>query len=370
MSIKPGMRLEDLDTPAMLVDLDKMEQNIRSWQAEIGSHNVKLRPHVKTHKVPEIAKLQLEAGASGITVAKVAEAEVFAAQGINDIFIAYPIVGAAKWRRVAELARNCQLTVGVDSEIGARGLNDAALEAGLMLKVRIEIDGGLNRSGVAPADALKLCRIVQSLPNLELDGIFGFRSIFFAGAIGRSSLDIGIEEGEFFVDIADQLRSSGIPIPNVSIGSTPTAKYAARVPGITEVRPGTYIFGDYMMAELGAVDYENVALSILCTVISHSRAGQVTIDGGSKTFCGDSIPSKLNLKGYANAVNVDAYLESMSEEHGVVRLGEGVKLEVGDRLAFYPIHVCTTVNLSDELIGMRGGVVEKVWQVLARGKRT
>ncbi len=364
------MKLEELDTPALLIDLDRMERNIQTWQAEISSQNVKLRPHVKTHKVPDIAKLQLEAGANGITVAKVAEAEVFAAQGIKDIFIAYPIIGAAKWKRVAELARDCQIIVGVDSEIGARGLNDAAREAGLILKIRIEIDGGLNRSGVVSTDALKLCQIVQSLPNLELDGIFGFRSIFFAAASGRTPQEIGLEEGEFFVSLANQLRSSGVPIRTVSIGSTPTAKYAARVPGVTEVRPGTYIFGDYMMAELGAVDYENVALSILCTVISHSRLGQVTIDGGSKTFCGDSIPSKLNLKGYAKAVHHDAILESMSEEHGVVKLGDGVKLEVGDRLAFYPIHVCTTVNLSDELIGMRNGQVETVWQVLARGKRT
>jgi D-serine deaminase-like pyridoxal phosphate-dependent protein len=370
LNIEPGMKLEDLDTPAMLVDLDKMERNIASWQAEIGSHNLKLRPHVKTHKVPDIAKLQLEAGASGITVAKVAEAEVFAAQGIKDIFIAYPIVGAAKWKRVADLAKDCQIMVGVDSEIGTRGLNDAARDAGLILKIRLEIDGGLNRSGVVPSDALKLCQIIQTLPNLELDGIFGFRSIFFAAAAGRTPEEIGLEEGEFFVNIANQLRSSGVPIRHVSIGSTPTAKFAARVPGVTEVRPGTYIFGDYMMAEFGAVDYENVALSILCTVISLSRSGQVTIDGGSKTFCGDVVPSKLNLKGYAKAVHHDAYLESMSEEHGVVKLGEGVKLEVGDRLAFYPIHVCTTVNLSNELVGIRNGQVEKVWQVLARGKRT
>ena len=117
------------------------------------------------------------------------------------------------------------------------------------------------------------------------------------------------------------------------------------------------------------LDYENLALSILCTVVSQ-KPGQVTIDGGSKTFCGDSIPSKLNLRGYAKAVGVEAYLESMSEEHGVVKLEAGTKLEVGDRLAFYPIHVCTTVNLSDELIGIRDGRVEKVWQILARGKRT
>jgi D-serine deaminase-like pyridoxal phosphate-dependent protein len=370
LNITPGMKLEELDTPALLVDLDRMERNIQEWQASISSHNVKLRPHVKTHKVPDIARLQLEAGASGITVAKVAEAEVFAAQGIKDIFIAYPIVGITKWQRVAELARNCQIIVGVDSEIGARGLNQAARDTAVVLQVRVEIEAGLGRSGVLPEDALGLCQLIQTLPNLELDGIFGFRSIFFAGAAGRTPEEIGREEGKFFVEIAENLRSSGILIRNISIGSTPTARFAARVAGVTEVRPGTYIFGDYMMAGLGVLDFENVALSILCTVTSHSKPGQVTIDGGSKTFCGDSAPNKLNLKGYAKAVHHETYLESMSEEHGVVTLGAGVELNVGDRLAFYPIHVCTTVNLSDELIGMRNGRVEKVWQVQARGKRT
>jgi D-serine deaminase-like pyridoxal phosphate-dependent protein len=365
-----GMRMEDLDTPCLMVDLDRMERNIRQWQAAIGAHGVALRPHVKTHKVPEIACMQLDAGAGGITVAKVSEAEVFAAGGACDIFIAYPVIGAQKWQRIAQLARQCSMIVGVDSEVGARGLSAAAMSAGTQIRVRVEIDSGLNRSGVQPGQAAALCRQIMQLPGLRLDGIFGFRSVMFGAAGGRSAAELGREEGELYVGWANQLRAQGIPIQHVSIGSTPTAKYAAAVPGVTEVRPGTYIFGDYMMAELGALSYDDVALSILCTVVSRPAPDKATLDGGSKTFCGDSIPARYHLQGYARAVQMDAYVESMSEEHGVARLGPGVNPQIGERIAFYPIHVCTTVNLSDELIGVRDGRVEKVWPILARGKRT
>jgi D-serine deaminase-like pyridoxal phosphate-dependent protein len=172
------------------------------------------------------------------------------------------------------------------------------------------------------------------------------------------------------VALAEELRASAIPIRAISLGSTPTARIAAQVPGVTEVRPGTYIFGDYMMAERGVMGYDAVALSILCTVVSRPAADKATIDGGSKTFCGDVFPARLNLKGYGRAVDMDAYVESMSEEHGVVRLGPGANPQIGDKIAFNPIHVCTTVNLSDELIGVRDGRVERVYPILARGKRT
>jgi D-serine deaminase-like pyridoxal phosphate-dependent protein len=172
------------------------------------------------------------------------------------------------------------------------------------------------------------------------------------------------------VALAEELRSNGIPIDEISIGSTPTGRAAAKVPGVTEVRPGTYIFGDYMTAEQNYISYDDIALSILCTVVSRPAADKATVDGGSKTFCGDVFPERLKLKGYAKAVGMDAYVESMSEEHGVVRLGPGADPKVGDKIAFYPIHVCTTVNLSDELVGVRNGKVEQVFPILARGKRT
>ncbi len=368
--IQAGTPIEALDTPCLVVDLDRMEANIRAWQAAISVNGARLRPHVKTHKVPAIAHMQLDAGAGGITVAKVGEAEVFAAHGCKDIFIAYPVVGEAKWQRAAAVARTCKLTVGIDSETGVCGLSKAAEAAGSMIRVRVEIDLGLNRSGVLPEQAQSLCRLATTLPGIELDGIFAFRSVSFRGANGRSAAELGREEGELMVALAEELRSSGVDIREISVGSTPTGRDVAKVPGVTEVRPGTYIFGDYMMAEQNFIAYDQVALSILCTVVSRPAADKATVDGGSKTFCGDVFPERLHLKGYAKAVGMDAYVETMSEEHGVVRLGPGVDPKVGDKVAFYPIHVCTTVNLSDELVGVRNGKVERVFPILARGKRT
>lgn len=365
-----GMDVEDLDTPQLIVDLDRLERNILAWQDMARARGVNLRPHVKTHKIPAIARMQLDAGASGITVAKVAEAEVFAGQGCRDLFIAYPVIGADKWRRGARLAEHCRLIVGVDSEVGARGWSEAACAGGVRVEVRVEVDTGMHRSGVAPDETEALARLVASLPGLRLSGIFTFRSIFFAGAKGRSAADVGRDEGEQLAALAQRLRALGLAATEVSVGSSPTAAHAAKVPGVTEVRPGTYVFCDYMMAELGVCSYDDIALSILCTVVSRPAPDRCTVDGGTKTFSGDVYPGSLGVQGYARAVHAQAYLESMSEEHGVVRLGAGVDPRVGEKMAFFPLHVCTTVNLSDQVIGVRRGRVETVWPVAARGGRT
>lgn len=368
--IRPGTPIEELDTPCLLVDMDRMERNIREWQDAIGTHGVALRPHVKTHKSPAIAHMQLQAGARGITVAKTAEAEVFAAGGCNDIFIAYPVIGTPKWQRAAALARTITLTAGVDSAYGARGLSAAAAEAGSRIRVRVEVNTGMNRSGRPVADVLELCRLVETLPGLELDGLFTFRGMGFAGAEGLTPHEAGQREGAAMVALANEVRAAGVPVRSVSVGSTPTARGAATVPGITEVRPGTYIFGDHGYAGRNYIGYDEIALSILCTVASRPAPDLAMVDGGSKTFSGDVVPGNLGLQGYARAVGMEAWIERMSEEHGVVRLGSGADPQVGDRIAFAPIHVCTTVNLSDELIGVRHGRVEVVWPILARGKRT
>lgn len=369
MTIRPGMPIDALDTPCLLVDLDRLEANIRTWQQAISSAGARLRPHVKTHKSTEIAHMQLAAGAAGITVAKTSEAEVFAAAGCDDIFIAYPLVGPAKWQRAAHLAHSCALTVGVESEAGARGLSAAAQAAGSTLRVRVEIETGLGRCGVPQQGAAALCRLVADLPGLELDGLYTFRSAFFPGANGRGADLLGAEEGRLMANLAEQLRAEGLPIHEVSAGSTPTARACAAVPGITEVRPGTYVFGDYMMAAKGVISYEQAALSILCTVVSRPGPERATVDGGSKTFSGDTNPAGLGLAGYARVVDAESVVTGLSEEHGVVQLAEGHQPQVGDRLAFYPLHVCPTVNLSDELIGVRGGLVECMFPVQARGRR-
>jgi D-serine deaminase-like pyridoxal phosphate-dependent protein len=367
----PGMSVGDLDTPVQVIDLDKLDANIRTMQLAINPTGARLRPHIKTHKIPEIARLQAAAGAHGIAVSKVAEAEVFAAAGFTDIVVAYTVVGPEKWRRLARLAQTCRVTVNVDSEAAAQGLSEAAASTGATLLVQIDVDTGFHRCGVQPEDAEPMCRLVMALPGLELDGITTHRSAFFPDHGGRPVAELGREEGAIMVTIAERLRTVGIPIREVCCGSTPTAAAAVAVPGVTEVRAGTYVFGDLIMAGVGAIAREDIALSIICTVQSRPHPGRATVDGGMKTFMGEAFPSPPKfLRGFGEAVNLPVYLEGLTEEHGLVALTPDIQPEIGERIAFFPNHVCTTVNLSDQVAGVRNGRVEVVWPVAARGKRT
>jgi D-serine deaminase-like pyridoxal phosphate-dependent protein len=370
---KPGSSIYDLDTPATLIDLDRLERNIREWQASMSRCGVRFRPHIKTHKVPEIARMQLTAGAVGIVCAKVSEAEPFAAAGIEDICIAYPVVGEMKWRRIAELAKNTKrLTVNCDCEEAARGLSDSAAQAGVTIQVQIDVDSGLQRGGIPCEDQTGIERLackIKLLPNLELSGVTTFRSGSFPGA--PPTQDAGHAEGRLLVDIADRLRAAGIEVREVTAGSTPTGKWVAEVPGVTEVRAGNYVFNDLMQLDSGVADEDQLALSVLCTVASHNGGGRLTIDGGSKTFSGDAGAvgtGRTTPPVIARAADRRISVERLSEEHGMARTDERVKL--GEKIRFYPYHACTCANLSDEIIGFRGERVEVVWPVRARGLRT
>jgi D-serine deaminase-like pyridoxal phosphate-dependent protein len=237
---KRGSSIYDLDTPATLIELDRLEKNIRDWQAHADQCGVKFRSHIKTHKIPEIARMQIAAGARGIVSAKGSEAEPFAAAGIEDICIAYPVVGEMKWQRLAALAGNIRsLTVNCDCEEAARGLSNAAARAGVTIHVQIDIDSGLHRGGIPCDDAPALERlagVIASLPGLKLGGITTYRSGSFPGA--PSPKDAGHAEGQLLVELANRLRAKGLEIKEVAAGSTPTGKWVAEVPGITEVRAG------------------------------------------------------------------------------------------------------------------------------------
>jgi D-serine deaminase-like pyridoxal phosphate-dependent protein len=370
---KPGSSIYDLDTPATLIDLDRLEKNIREWQAHADKCGVKFRSHIKTHKIPEIARMQIAAGARGIVCAKVSEAEPFAAAGIEDICIAYPVVGEVKWQRVAALAgRVRSLTVNCDCEAAARGLSKAAAEAGVTVHVHIDIDSGLHRGGIPCEDQAaveQLAVIIRSLPGLKLAGITTYRSGSYPGAPKAS--DAGHAEGQLLVEVANRLRASGIEVSDVTAGSTPTGRWVAEVPGITEVRAGNYVFNDLMQLNHGIATEDQLALSVLCTVASTCGGGRVTIDGGTKTFSGDAggvgtgraAPTVI-----AQAVARRIFVERLNEEHGMARTEENVKL--GERIRFFPYHACTCANLNDEIVGFRGERVEVVWPVRARGLRT
>jgi D-serine deaminase-like pyridoxal phosphate-dependent protein len=370
-----GGPVQSVPTPCLVVDLDRLEANITRWQGAMDACGTRLRPHIKTHKIPEIARLQIDAGALGIAVAKVAEAEVFAAAGIDDIVVAYPVFGEEKWRRVAVIARDVRLTVNADSAEAISGLSAAAAAAGVEIGVQLEVDSGFHRCGVDAADIEtldRLARLAQRLPGLRLDGVTTHRGVFFAGAEAMTIGEAGRAEGELVVGVAERLRARGVPVPEVTAGGTITGRGVAEVPGITEVRAGTYVFNDLMQLGFGSASSDDLALQIQCTVVSAPLDGHVTVDGGSKTFSGDRgvvgaasrAPSEL-----ARSVDGRVLLERISEEHGMARVVSG-SVALGDRLPFYPTHACTAVNLSDELYGVRDDTVEVVWPVRARGKRT
>jgi D-serine deaminase-like pyridoxal phosphate-dependent protein len=368
-----GSFIYDLDTPATLIDLDRLEKNIREWQAHADKCGVRFRSHIKTHKIPEIARMQIAAGARGIVCAKVSEAEPFAAAGIEDICIAYPVFGEMKWQRIAELAtRTRSVTVNCDCEEAARGLSKAAANVGVTINLQIDIDSGLHRGGIPCEDQAaveRLATAIGSLPGLRLAGITTYRSSGFPGA--PNAKDAGHAEGRLLVDVANRLRASGIEVSEVTAGSTPTGKWVAEVAGVTEVRAGNYVFNDLMQLDHGVAREDQLALSVLCTVASKSRGGRLTIDGGTKTFSGDAGgvgTGRTAPAAIARAVDRRIFVERLNEEHGMARTEEDVKL--GEKIRFFPYHACTCANLNDEIIGFRGERVEVVWTVRARGLRT
>ena len=362
----------DLDTPALVIDAQKMEQNILRMASVAESRGVVLRPHVKTHKIPSIARRQIEAGAGGITVAKVSEAEVMAEGGLNDIFVAYPLVTETKIRRAINLAkRGMRLILGVDSQSGARKLSSLAGDEGVILEVRLEVDSGLGRTGVPRAEAASLAQSISALENLDLTGVYTYRGAVLEDGSPTTDLEeAGRLEGEFMVSVAEEIRDAGVPIEDVSLGSTPTAEYAAGVDGVTEIRPGTYVFYDRMQAALGSCSLSECALRVVATVVSRPRPDLAIIDGGSKTFATDVQPNvvPLNLSGFGYVVgHPGATLERVTEEHGMLSVDEDSDLRVGDTVEIIPNHACSTVNLHDEVrVLAADGSTEKV-RVAARG---
>lgn len=373
--VRIGDRVADLDTPLILADLDRMERNIRDWQAWMDGHAVKFRVHIKTHKVPEIAQMQLSAGARGIICAKVSEAEPFAAAGINDICIAYPVLGTQKWSRITELAaRGVRMTVNCDNELAVRQASAAATAAGVSLHLQVDTDSGMHRGGIpiGDVDAVeRLARFITAQPGLEFDGLTTHRSYFFEGK--RSREEEGHTEGQMLVELAEKLRARGVEVQEVTAGGTFTGKYVAEVPGVTESRAGTYVFYDLMHLNEQSASENQLALTALCRVISLFGERGVTIDGGSKTFSGDrGVVGSGNAQGPPSAMTVSTdhrvSIDRLTEEHGMGAAEDTVALD--EKLRFYPFHACTCSNLTNEIIGVRGDRIETVWRVAARGLRT
>ena len=357
--------VEELETPAVLVDLDVLERNVAAMAARARQAGVRLRPHAKTHKCPEIGRLQLAAGASGLSLAKTSEAEVFVAHGFGDLFVAYPAVGEDKGRRLLALAERARVSVGVDSLEGAASLARPFAEAGRALDVLLKIDLGYGRVGVVPAAAAALARAVAGLRGLRLRGIFTHAGHAYAARSPEDVAAVARHEGQALAELADALRAAGHPIEEVSVGSTPTARDALKVPGVTECRPGNYVFHDASQVSLGTCALEDCALTVLATVVSTPGPGRAVLDAGSKTLSSD--PLRPVAGGHGWVLGTSSRLSALSEEHGWVGVAPGDELRVGQRVRVLPNHACVVANLHDRLMGVRAGRVETVFDVAARG---
>lgn len=360
--------LDDLETPALLIDLDRLERNLDGAAKYAAEHGLRLRPHTKTHKTPEIGRMQLDRGAVGLTVAKTTEAEVMLASGTPDLLVAYPVLGRRKLERLTEVARHTRVTVAFDSFEAANGLAEIASEKGLRFGVLVEANLGMNRVGLPPgAELMRLAAHVAASPHLELDGVN-----FYPGNVWPPDEDAESKFAEVREGVArlhEDFERAGLPLGIVSGGSSPTLFRSHEIEGLTEIRPGTYVFNDGDLVAAGHCTWDDCAASVLTTVISTPREGLAMLDGGSKTLSSDRIPGQEPPL-YGRIMEAPAArIYKLNEEHAYVDLREADhKPRIGDRVRVIPNHVCVCVNLHEKMYGIRGGRVEQVWDVRGRGK--
>lgn len=360
-----GKLLDELDTPSLLINLDQMERNLVEMQKFADCHKVKLRPHTKTHKSAEIAHQQLEYGAKGITVAKVSEAEAMANAGITDIFIATEVVGKQKLHRLKEVVKKANVRLAVDSLYHVEQLIDVAgVETPIQLM--LEIDTGQGRCGVIPDKAVDLAEaIIARFPH-KLAGIFTHEGHVYNAASLEEMKIMSMQAQTAVIDIVNKLKAKWNMELEVSIGCTLSQLTGGILPGITEIRPGTYVFHDVGHAFFrGSLEY--CAGTVLATITTKKSHEQVVADTGAKAMTIDQRSSGVlktegfgKIKGYP-----DLLIQKLSDEHAVIVPGDN--LSIGDRIEIIPNHICPTVNLYDRAYGIREGRVEKVFTISARG---
>jgi D-serine deaminase-like pyridoxal phosphate-dependent protein len=349
---RPAVDLSD--TPVVTIDLDIMEANIRRLQAYCDAHGIANRPHIKTHKSPEIARRQLAAGAAGITCQKLGEAAVMLDAGLRDVLVTYNVLGAAKVRRLRTLADHpgARLVVAIDNAVAARQLSGAFAGASEPLRALVECDTGAGRTGTqTPAATVELAREVAGLPGLWFEGIMTY--------------PISDETARFFEAALAKLGRAGLRANTVSTGGTPAYPLAHTIPGVTEHRAGTYVFNDRATVAAGVATWDDCAMRIRATVVSRPTPERAILDAGSKTLSADL----LGQAGHGRIVEYpDAVIVRLNEEHGIVDLAAcAQRPEIGEVVSIIPNHTCVVTNLHDALVGVRGGRVEAVWPVAARG---
>ncbi len=371
-----GRHKTDLDTPALLIDLDKMEANIQKMASYFDTVNANLRPHVKTHKTPIIAHKQIAAGAIGVTCAKLGEAEAVVHAGIRDVLIANQIVGTQKIARLVNLAKHSEIMVAVDDVQNVQELSEAASAKGVTIRILIEINIGMNRCGVEPRDpVLKLAQQVNKCPKLKFEGLMAYEGHLVTqnGKYYRKNATLTAMVSLF--NTADLLINNGIEVSILSGGGTGTYDITGSIPEITEVQAGSYVFMDANYRGVqGVGDKFDCALTVLSTVVSRPTQDRIIVDTGKKVLTEEfGIPQPIDYP--------ELEMEYLSEEHGIMQVSDQapnqvfnrnsnaeISLKPGEKLEILPTHCCTTVNLHDKYYGIRDEIVESVWYITARGR--
>jgi D-serine deaminase-like pyridoxal phosphate-dependent protein len=321
-------------------------------QSYLDSHGIANWPHIKTHKIPAIARKQITAGAAGITCQKLGEAEIMTWEGLQNIFLPYNIIGPTKLNRLMQLAQQIRISVTADSAFVVDGLGQAARQHNLTLPVLVEFDTGLGRCGVqTPEQAADLGRWIGRQSHLAFEGLMTY--------------PVNEHTGAFVQQTRALLQQDGLPVKHVSVGGTPQMWQAHEYPDVTEYRAGMYVYGDRYTLRSEAMKLEQVAFSVITTVVSRPTTDRGILDGGSKTFSSDLI----GLDGYGLILEYpEACIYQLAEEHGFVDFsGCPERPQIGDRLTVIPNHCCSVTNLFNEIVALRNGVVETTWPVAARG---
>lgn len=369
----------ELRTPAVLIDRQRALRNIARVQELANTGGITLRPHAKTHKSPVVARWQIEGGAIGICCAKPGEAEVFAAAGIRDIRLPYP-VNPSNSARVLALMDRANVSIIIDHAAVARAWSDAMRLAGRTLDVLIKVDVGFHRCGIDPAgDAVGFVKTIASLPGLKLVGLLSHAGHGYHAESEADLERIAADEVATLLRIKAEAERAGVPIQEISVGATPTLRFSARQKGITELRPGNYVYFDRTQVALGAAALDDCGLTVLATVVSKHR-GRIILDCGSKTLTNDQARGISKAPGFGailedpaspgRCINDSLTIERLSEEHATVGVSGSTPLEPGDRVQVLPNHSCVVSNMVDAVHIVEGDRLVEMIPVAARGRIT
>src|SRR3954471_15316241 len=374
------MSLSDLPTPQVVIDRSRLLNNIARVQELASTAGMRLRPHAKTHKSPVVAKMQIERGAVGICCAKIGEAEVFVDAGITDIRLPYP-VNAANAPRLLALMDRAAISIIVDHMEVARGWSEAMRRAGRVLDVLVKVDVGFHRCGIDPeADAIGFLQQVAALGGLRLRGLLSHAGHSYHAASEDDLRHVAENEAETLSGLRERAARSGIALDEISVGATPSLRFSVGQPGITELRPGNYVYFDRTQVALGAATLDDCALTVMATVVA-KHPGRIILDCGSKTLTNDQargispaggygavLAGESDALDYSREVDEALTIERLSEEHATVRVTGSTPLEPGDRVRVVPNHSCVVSNLVDVVRLVDGDRVIDTLPVAARGR--